>query len=217
MVPAVEKGASGSKIWTVRGIPAELQAAVSTAAKSARQTLGEWTASALRTALETGPLDGGRGRGDGELPPALTSRFEVLEIRNQLLERRLDSLEGRSEGTQFRVDGLENRSEGQDLQQTATVQRLAAFEDRLRVLEARLAPVTERPPPADELFSAEDPAGAQGPFTRGFGSRKRLTSGGEEELQRLLAAGVDDATIAARLGIHKRIVWARRLTVSGSD
>ena len=57
-----------------------------------------------------------------------------------------------------------------------------------------------------------EPPGPLGPFTRGIGSRKRLTVAGEEELQRLLTAGVDDATIAARLGIHKRIVWARRLT-----
>ena len=41
----------GSKIWTVRGIPPDLQTQVSAAAKAARQTLGEWTAAALTTAL----------------------------------------------------------------------------------------------------------------------------------------------------------------------
>lgn len=190
----------GSKIWTVRGIPAELQSAVSAAAKSARQTLGEWTATALTRALS----------GDGPTSPSGGDggRLDEVEARLAQLERRVDGVDSRAEGTQFRVDGLEHRAEGLD-------SRIGVLARRLDGLDARggrgaISP----PPPARPPFAGDDDA-PQGPFTRGVGSRKRLTAAGEEELQRLLAAGVDDAAIAARLGIHKRIVWARRLTDSG--
>lgn len=189
--------AGGSKIWTVRGVPAELQTAVSAAAKSARQTLGEWTAAALTRALS----------GDEATLPAATdtARMDALEQRVALLERRLEGVDSRSEGTVFRVDSLERRSEGLEGKVGALGRRVDGFDLRT----ARM-PVPAPP----RATPAEDEEAPQGPFTRGIGSRKRLTAAGEEELQRLLAAGIDDAAIAARLGIHKRIVWARRLTES---
>jgi len=188
--------AGGSKIWTVRGIPAELQAAVSTAAKSARQTLGEWTAAALNNALS------------GPAPAAARPADDGVEARLAQLERRVEGLASGGEGAQFRVDGLEHRCEGLE-------GRIATLIQRLDGLERRTGPAAAPPPPSSRMVFPDDDDAPQGPFTRGVGSRKRLTAAGEEELQRLLAAGVDDAAIAARLGIHKRIVWARRLTESG--
>ncbi|MEI8393565.1 MAG: hypothetical protein WCF85_02435 [Rhodospirillaceae bacterium] len=193
----------GSKIWTVRGIPAELQSAVSTAAKSARQTLGEWTAAALLNALSggTSPTVGATPADNGQ-----AARLEALEARLGSLERRTETLDTRGERTHFRVDGLEHRLEGIE-------GRLANPERSPRGSDS----TGNRPglPPRPSATEAAD--SIDGPFTRGLGSRKRLTAAGEEELQRLVAAGVDDAAIAARLGIHKRIVWARRLTESGGD
>ncbi|MEI6558420.1 MAG: hypothetical protein WCO00_08410 [Rhodospirillaceae bacterium] len=189
----------GSKIWTVRGIPPELQTAVSAAAKAARQTLGEWTAAALTQALS------GSGRDDAA-KDLKAGRFDDIEAHIAVLERRLDVLDTRNDATLARVDGFER--------QAATLkQRLDGFESG----GGRLA-APQAPPPSPEAAAAlAEPTIPQGPFTRGIGSRKRLTGAGEEELQRLLAAGVDDATIAARLGIHKRIVWARRLTERSPD
>jgi uncharacterized coiled-coil protein SlyX len=192
----------GSKIWTVRGIPADLQTAVSTAAKSARQTLGEWTAAALTHALSS-DLREAPAPGVATVAPA---RIDGLEARLAVVERRLEGLDSRSGGAQFRVDGLEHRTEGVE-------GRLSTLLQRLEALENRAARATAVAAPARIAFNDSD--APEGPFTRGVGSRKRLTAAGEEELQRLLAAGVDDAAIAARLGIHKRIVWARRLTESG--
>ena len=184
----------GSKIWTVRGIPPDLQTQVSTAAKAARQTLGEWTAAALTNALNGGERD--------ETAKGLRAgRFDDIEAHIAVLERRLDALDSRNDTSVTRVDGCERQ--------------IATLRQRLEIVE-RLGsrPASAPPPPTPEAQAAlAEPAdGPQGPFTRGIGSRKRLTVAGEEELQRLLTAGVDDATIAARLGIHKRIVWARRLT-----
>jgi len=192
--------AGGSKIWTVRGIPAELQSAVSAAAKSARQTLGEWTATALNRALA--------GEAPAGAPAADGGRLDEVETRLAQLERRFDGIDNRAEGTQFRVDGLEHRTEGLE-------SRIATLARRLDGSDTRGPRGTATPPPAARTTLPDDDDAPQGPFTRGIGSRKRLTTAGEEELQRLLAAGVDDAAIAARLGIHKRIVWARRLTDSG--
>ena len=193
----------GSKIWTVRGIPPELQSQVSTAAKAARQTLGEWTAAALQTALKGGERD--------EVAKDLRSgRFDDIEAHIAVLERRLDTHDTRADGTLSRVDGVERQ--------------LAMLRQRLDYVEVSVSrpppppppPPPPSPPPSPSTPEAAaalaEPSPHAGPFTRGIGSRKRLTVSGEEELQRLLAAGVDDATIAARLGIHKRIVWARRLT-----
>jgi hypothetical protein len=195
--------AGGSKIWTVRGIPADLQTAVSTAAKAARQTLGEWTASALTHALSADLRDAPAA---AVVPAVAPARIDGLEARLAVVERRLEGLDSRSGGAQFRVDGLEHRTEGLEGRVSTLVQRIDAMESR----HARAAAPTAR-----MVFDEGD--ASEGPFTRGVGSRKRLTAAGEEELQRLLGAGVDDATIAARLGIHKRIVWARRLTESGGD
>ena len=189
----------GSKIWTVRGIPAELQSAVSGAAKAARLTLGEWTAAALTNALASeGRAEAVSARDD----EAMAARVATVEGRLTVVERRLEGLDSRSEGTQFRVDGLEHRAEGVEGRIATLLQRLEGFE---RGRAARAEAVPESLPYGDEGREER-----LGPFTRGIGSRKRLTTSGEEELQRLLAAGVDDAAIAARLGIHKRIVWARR-------
>ena len=183
----------GSKIWTVRGVPPELQAAVSTAAKAARQTLGEWTAAALTSALNGGDRD--------EVAKGLRAgRFDDIEAHIAVLERRLDALDNRNDTTVARVDGFER-------QVVSVRQRLESLERSA----GRPAAPASSPPPEAAAAMAES-GGHLGPFTRGIGSRKRLTVAGEEELQRLLTAGVDDATIAARLGIHKRIVWARRLT-----
>jgi hypothetical protein len=203
---------NGSKIWTVRGIPADLQTAVSAAAKAARQTLGEWTATALSNAL-AGEMPGPAVAGDGGAAVAVVgARIDGVEARLAMIERRMEGLDSRSSGSQFRVDGLEHRTEGMEGRLATLMQRLDALEARgSRTFPASLPPAS--PPPAR---LGHDDRG-EGPFTRGIGSRKRLTAAGEEELQRLLAAGVDDATIAARLGIHKRIVWARRLTESGAD
>ena len=184
----------GSKIWTVRGIPPDLQTQVSAAAKAARQTLGEWTAAALTTALS--------GTDREEMAKGLRAgRFDDIEAHIAVLERRLDALDSRGDGTIARVDTCER--------QVAVVkQRL----DYLEVSASRSAAPPPPPPSPEAAAALAEPPGPLGPFTRGIGSRKRLTVAGEEELQRLLTAGVDDATIAARLGIHKRIVWARRLT-----
>jgi hypothetical protein len=194
----------GSKIWTVRGIPPELQAAVSAAARAGRQTLGEWTAAALSSAL---------GGGEPQSPPVAlpdegaAERLVAVEARLAALERVVEGLGHRTEGTQFRVDGLEQHAEALDRRFATVIPPLA---QRLDALEARGMQAAPVPVAAVD----EPPAGL---FTRGVGSRKRLTAAGEEELQRLLAIGADDATIAARLGIHKRIVWARRLTEGGPD
>ena len=185
----------GSKIWTVRGIPPELQAAVSTAAKAARQTLGEWTAAALTSALNGSDRD--------EVAKGLRAgRFDDIEAHIAVLERRLDGLDNRNDTTVARVDGFER-------QVVSVRQRLESLE---RSAGRPAAPVSSPSAPSPEAAAMAESGGHLGPFTRGIGSRKRLTVAGEEELQRLLTAGVDDATIAARLGIHKRIVWARRLT-----
>ena len=183
----------GSKIWTVRGIPPELQTQVSTAAKAARQTLGEWTAAALTSALNGGDRD--------EAAKGLRlGRFDDIEAHIAVLERRLDALDNRNDTAVARVDGCERQ--------------LVSLRQRLEGVErgATVRPTVAPPPSPEAAAALAEPAGPLGPFTRGIGSRKRLTVAGEEELQRLLTAGVDDATIAARLGIHKRIVWARRLT-----
>ena len=185
----------GSKIWTVRGIPPELQTQVSAAAKAARQTLGEWTAAALTNALSGGDRD--------EMAKGLRAgRFDDIEAHIAVLERRLDTLDNRNDAAVSRLDGWERQV--QSLRQRLENVELGAA----RPAASAYAP----PPPPPESQAAPEPSGPLGPFTRGIGSRKRLTVAGEEELQRLLTAGVDDATIAARLGIHKRIVWARRLT-----
>ncbi len=207
----------GSKIWTVRGIPPELQAAVSAAAKAGRQTLGEWTSAALVNAL-------GNGESQEPVPvvvaPAVADegtiqRLVAVEARLAALERVVEGLGHRTEGTQYRLDGLEQHGESLDRRLGALMPPLM---ERLEVLEARGARVAPAPAPAPVPAPVPEAGGAgAGPFTRGVGSRKRLTSAGEEELQRLLALGADDATIAARLGIHKRIVWARRLTENGAD
>ncbi len=188
----------GSKIWTVRGIPPELQTAVSAAAKAARQTLGEWTAAALTSALSGGDRD--------EAAKGLrAARFDDIEAHIAVLERRLDTLDNRNDTTITRIDGF-------DRQVQSLRQRLESVE-RLGSRPPLPPAPPPAPPPSPEVAAAlAEPSPLQGPFTRGIGSRKRLTVAGEEELQRLLSAGVDDATIAARLGIHKRIVWARRLT-----
>ena len=186
----------GSKIWTVRGIPPELQTQVSAAAKTARQTLGEWTAAALTAALSGGDRD--------EAAKGLRAgRFDDIEAHIAVLERRIDALDNRNDTTVARVDGCER-------QVVSLRQRLESVE-RSGSRPAG-APYAAPPPATPEVQAALADSGPQGPFTRGIGSRKRLTVAGEEELQRLLIAGVDDAAIAARLGIHKRIVWARRLT-----
>jgi len=185
----------GSKIWTVRGIPPELQTQVSTAAKAARQTLGEWTAAALTSALSGGDRD--------EAAKGLRAgRFDDIEAHIAVLERRLDALDTRNDTAVTRVDGCER-------QLVSLRQRLEGVE---RGAPTRSTVAPPPPPTAEAAAALAEPSGPLGPFTRGIGSRKRLTVAGEEELQRLLTAGVDDATIAARLGIHKRIVWARRLT-----
>ena len=181
----------GSKIWTVRGIPPELQSQVSAAAKAARQTLGEWTAAALETAL----------KGEGAAKDLRSGRFNDIEAHIAVLERRLDSHDTRSDVTIVRVDGVER-------QVSALRQRL----DQLEMTASRPAPPPPPPATPEAAAALAEPSPHAGPFTRGIGSRKRLTVAGEDELQRLLAAGVDDAAIATRLGIHKRIVWARRLT-----
>ncbi|MEI6986622.1 MAG: hypothetical protein WCK65_10870 [Rhodospirillaceae bacterium] len=204
--------AVGSKIWTVRGIPAELQTSVSVAAKTARQTLGEWTATALNVALAGEPQGTVRGN-DG----LATARLDGLEARLTQLERRIESIDSRSQGMEFRVDGLEHRDEGHDGRISTLLQRLDSLESRgleSRGLESRGFRGPNPPPMPNQSTADQNFEPPPGPFTRGIGSRKRLTSIGEEELQRLLSAGVDDATIATRLGIHKRIVWARRLTES---
>ena len=192
----------GSKIWTVRGIPPDLQTQVSTAAKAARQTLGEWTAAALTAALS--------GSDREELAKGLRAgRFDDIEAHIAVLERRLDALDSRGDGTIARIDGTAARVDTCERQVAVVKQRL----DYLELSGSRPAAPPPPPPPSPEVAAAlAEPPGPLGPFTRGIGSRKRLTVAGEEELQRLLTAGVDDATIAARLGIHKRIVWARRLT-----
>ncbi len=203
--------ASGSKIWTVRGIPAELQTAVSAAAKAGRQTLGEWTATALSNALGGGEAE--RPSSTPPAPPAIVmdeavhERLAALEMRLAALERVVEGQGQRAEGTQFRVEGLEQYAEGLDRRLAMVISTLG---QRLDTLEAR----GSQPLPAAPFETPEPPHGL---FTRGVGSRKRLTAAGEEELQRLLAVGADDAAIAARLGIHKRIVWARRLTGTGAD
>ena len=206
--------AGGSKIWTVRGIPAELQAAVSAAAKAGRQTLGEWTATALSNALGGGEAEGASAPSSAPTPSAsaahenLHERLSVAEARLATLERIIEGISHRAEGTHFRFESLEQYAEGLD-RRLATA--LSTLGGRLEALEAggtRSPPVTpgpETPEPPDRLF------------TRGVGGRKRLTAAGEEELQRLLAIGADDAAIAARLGIHKRIVWARRLTDNSAE
>ena len=138
----------------------------------------------------------------------------AVEARLAALERVVEGLGHRTEGTQFRVDGLEQQAEAVD-RRLATL--ISIFGQRLDALEARGGALEARggyPAPASASEDVEPPLGL---FTKGLGGRKRLTSAGEEELQRLLAIGADDATIAARLGIHKRIVWARRQTDNGAD
>ncbi len=206
--------AGGSKIWTVRGIPAELQAAVSAAAKAGRQTLGEWTATALSNALGGGEAEGAAAPSSAQPLSAIAAhedlhgRLSAAEARLAALERVIEGIGHRAEGTHFRFESLEQYAEGLDRRLATALSTLGGRLDALEAGGVRSPPMTPVPDssePPDRLF------------TRGVGGRKRLTAAGEEELQRLLAIGADDAAIAARLGIHKRIVWARRLTDNSAD
>lgn len=234
-------GASGSKIWTVRGVAPDLQSAVSAAAKSARMTLGEWTTNALVAALEhmsappPVPQPPPLFPGGEEILAGFQKRLEQLEGRLGGVERRMESQDGRYEGAQFRIDGLEHRIEGGEVEVEGLASRLTMVEGRMASGQPAYSPPAypasgySSPAAVSDLslLAASGEGAASSPeeedgdgtpaFTRGFGSRKRLTPAGEAELQRMVTSGADDAAISARLGIHKRMVWARRLTRPDED
>lgn len=70
----------GSKVWTVRGVPTDLQKAVSEAARTRGMKLGTWVAAALWAALEgDGEDEDTKGDGLRAVVERLAERVEQLE------------------------------------------------------------------------------------------------------------------------------------------